>query len=756
MGIGGWVNNSSDGVHILITATEDVANIFYKKVIATAPALSIVQQHSMVQIALQQFTDFKIQASKNTATASLLITPDFAMCSRCKAELQDKNNRRYHYPFITCTQCGPRYSIIQKLPFDRLNTSMRPFVQCNDCSEEYHNPTDRRYFSQTNSCKDCGVQMKLYNKQQDALSDDAKKIIEQIIFEINNGKIIAVKGIGGYLLLCDAGNEKTIRLLRRRKHRPVKPFALMVPSIEEITDVFDLNEQAKNLLQSPAAPILLLQLKKNTVTSVCRNDIAPGLSKLGVMLPYTPLFHLIATGFGRAMIATSANISDGSIVYDDTVAVAELTVLADYIVTHNREIVLPQDDSLVQFSPLTNTKIILRRSRGLAPSYIGYQVSSDKIIFSTGALLKSSCCFVNNGNVFISQYLGNTDGYEAQLAYEKTASHFFTLVNTKPTIIIADKHPGYFAHQYAKQLSNDLQIPFVMVQHHKAHFASVLAENNLLKSKEPVLGIIWDGIGLGDDGNIWGGEFFVYENNAMERRYHFDYFPIIAGDKMAMEPRLAALCICTGVWMADDILQQKFTAAEWQLYNKMALVDTAIQCSSVGRIFDAVASLLNLCDKQTYEGEAAMLLETVAQKYVDANGYGFASSYFMDGAHYHKIPTATLFAGIIADIKKGKATDFIAAKFHYSLVHLVKIIAGHLQINSLAFSGGVFQNSLLVDLLQHHLSTTHPLYFHQQLSPNDENIAFGQMVYYDINIDKSTEVKKEDEAKIKLASFIEN
>lgn len=741
--LNGQVNNTSDGVHIEINGFKKETKQFYQTIISAPPPLAIIQQHTIQQIPAKHFHKFSIIESKSKSQSSLMLTPDYALCIDCKTEMQDKNNRRYHYPFITCTQCGPRYSIIHRLPYDRAATSMETFAMCAACKEEYNNPADRRFFSQTNSCNNCGISIQLYNQHQTKLSTDTTVIIEQIITELANGKIVAVKGIGGYLLLCDATNQQAIQLLRQRKHRPTKPFAVMYPKMELLAKDVLVNEVAKSLLQSAAAPILLLPLQETNGITICSNYIAPGLLKLGVLLPYTPIFKMILNGFGKPVVATSGNINEASIVYEDAIALQQLSPIADFIVTNNRAIILPQDDSVVQLTALKSIQIILRRSRGLAPSYFGYTSTKKNAVFASGALLKSSCCYMHQGNVFISQYLGNTDGYDAQLSYEKTVNHFFNFFNSKPDVVIADKHPNYFSHQFAKQLSNHLQIPFIQVQHHKAHFAAVLAEHNLLQIKEPVLGIIWDGVGLGDDGNSWGGEFFIFEKNAMQRRYHFDYFPIIAGDKMAREPRLSALSVCSEVWMAEELLQAKFTVVEWQLYQKIIVAADAILCSSVGRIFDAVASLLNLCNKQSYEGEAALLVEQAAQQYFNANGYIYTDSYFMDGAHFHKIPTATLFSGIISDIKKGKATAYIAARFHYSLVHIIKIIAGNLQLSHLAFSGGVFQNSLLVDLLQYHLGKSHQLYFHKQLSPNDENISFGQMVYYDNGIDTITILERE-------------
>ncbi len=735
MQLNGWVSNSNDGVDIRINADEKTAGEFYRKLIQSAPPLSKIIHHSKQLHPYQQYTSFQIRQIEAGASVNLMLTPDFALCPDCRRELYEPFCRHYQYPFISCTNCGPRYSIIGALPYDRCSTSMNKFLMCSSCMEEYNDPFNRRHYAQTNSCATCGIMMQMFSHTGKRLHNDYKTIIEEIIIALSGQKIVAVKGIGGYLLLCDATDKKVVNELRKRKHRPLKPFALLYPSSAAIEKDFHLSFNEMEALQSTIAPIVLLQPQKKLQYNIAVNEIAPGLSQLGIMLPYAPLFQLIADRFNKPLVATSANVSGSSIIYNDVEAVEQLAGMADFIVTNNRQILAPQDDSVITFSPLYKQRVILRRSRGMAPTFLDYVPQCATTMLATGALVKSSFTYVINGNTFISQYLGNTETYTAQKSYQEMVNHFVYMFGQQPQLVLADKHPQYFSSDFAITAAQKYTCPVVKVQHHKAHAAAVLAENNLVKSGQAVLCVIWDGTGLGDDGNIWGGEFFVYENNTLNRRYHFDYFPHILADKMAKEPRLSALSVCNDVWITDNGLQSKFTDTEWQLYQKLVTRESNIYSSAVGRIFDAVASLLNLCDKQSYEGEAALLLENSAQQYFTTNGYSFTESYFMEGAHFHKIPTATLFNGILTDIKKGKATDFIAAKFHYSLVQLVKIVAHNLQVQKIAFSGGVFQNAVLVDLLCHHLGQTNQLYFHQHLSPNDENISFGQMVYYDSNID---------------------
>lgn len=730
MGLNGYVKNGNNGVNVFFRAGEDDAKLFFENMLAALPPKAIVISSELKKVPPADFDNFSVLVDEDLSEKNVLIAPDIALCDSCRAEMNDVQNRRYRYPFITCTQCGPRYSIINHLPYERHNTAMHKFTMCATCDEEYHQITNRRFLSQTNSCPDCGIKLQLFTKNHGMLSDDTERVLFHIKNFLMQGKVVAVKGIGGYLLLCDAANAGAVRLLRARKWRPSKPLAVLYPDIRSVQYNYSLNEAEKALLQSPEAPIVLLYAKKQAADTLAIDDIAPGLRRVGVMLPYSPLLDLVSHDFGGPLIATSANISGSPIIYKDEDALEYLFDIADYIVGYNRDIVIPQDDSVVQVSKYTGQQIILRRSRGYAPSYLHYKTQTDQCFLSTGAFLKSSFTLAVKGNTFVSQFLGSGESYESQLMYKHTLAHWLNLYGAKPHVIITDLHPGYFSHQYAIELGKTQQADVKFVQHHEMHFTAVLAENDLLNAVDPILGIVWDGTGVGEDGNIWGGEFFEYAGNKIRRCCHFDYFPAIAGDKLAMEPRIAALCVAHDLGAKADFLKEKFTDTEWNNYRAM-LKNTTLFSASAGRLFDAVASMLGICDKQTYEGEAAMYLQALAEEYVNTHGLTMDGSYFDQGRMDGNIPTAALIEGILTDLSNLQTIDYIAAKFHYSLVCLVDIVATARGINHIAFSGGVFQNALLVDWIKYLHADKYQLYFHKHLSPNDENISFGQMVYYD-------------------------
>ena len=728
----GWVNNSTDGVHIGFNATDAVAKFFYQEVIANAPELSHITSHYLEEKPSVLYEDFKIISSVNEKHTALFISPDFAICENCRKESLDKSNRRYGYAFTTCTQCGPRYSIIKHLPYDRENTTMGVFEMCRRCNKEYHDSINHRHFSQTNSCPACAVTMQLFDKKGNSIEEDQAKIIIKICELWEEGKIVALKGIGGYLLTCDATNAATIKELRLRKHRPAKPFALMYPGLDILEKDVHLNEKEINELKSIHAPIVLLQLKKQTQSQLALGEIAPSLSRIGVMLPYAPIYVLLMEHFKKPIIATSGNISNAPIVFRDKDAMNELSRMADYILVNNREIVAPQDDSVIKYSFETQQRIMLRHARGYAPLYINDKIIlPDKTILATGAMLKSSFTLLHYHNIHVSQYLGDTDNVDAQNNFEHTLNHFFHLFKCRPEIILADKHPDYFSSHLAERLSKEWNIPLLKVQHHEAHFAAVLAENNLFDEDESVLGVLWDGNGLGDDRQIWGGEFFLYHKKQITRINHFGYFNWFAGDKMAREPRLSALSLCYGNKEAEKILRPKFSIIEWNNYHQL-LSNNQLKTSSMGRVFDAVASLLGLTDISSFEGEAAMMLEELALGYFRKNPQP-PSVWINDFELQNNLNPKELTREIIKELNKGTDKSEIAALFHVRLALIIKKIANENHCNKVCCSGGVFQNEVLIDLLAVLSGEKITLYYNKDLPPNDENISFGQLSWYLLN-----------------------
>jgi hydrogenase maturation protein HypF len=732
-GLHGWVNNSTDGVHIEINAHKDKALQLLQEIKTKAPKLSRITEAHLVEIEKKFFDQFQIIHSNEKSEPNLLLTPDVALCDDCRTELYSENNRRASYPFITCTNCGPRYSIMHQLPYDRQTTSMDTFTMCNLCKTEYADPKDRRYFSQTNSCPDCSIEMSLFGQHQKKINIAQAKLVDYVSQLWQLGNIVAIKGIGGYLLTCDASQHQAIALLRKRKNRPTKPFALMFPDVSCLKKVATVKECELVEMRYLVAPILLLDMKEDAGDLIATDKIAPGLNKIGAMLPYTPLFDLLLNKFKKPIVSTSGNLSNSPIIYQDDNALKELSEIADFVLTNNRNIVVPQDDSVIQYTPFKSQKIIMRRSRGLAPTYINARlIRPDKTILATGAMLKSTFCFSHRENIFISQYLGDLEDFNTEENYKHTVEHFFELFKSKPEMLLCDKHPEYPSTQLGQEMSDKLTIPLEKIQHHLAHFGAVLAENNLLPNEEPILGVIWDGTGLGDDGQIWGGEFFIYKNHNFKRLNHFKYFDFILGDKMPKEPRISALSACWGIPGIEDVLKDKFSETEWQVYTNLLGKKNNLKTSSVGRIFDAVASLLGIMDKQTFEGEAAMRLEEIALCYFKKNGLESSISYLSKKTNYDQIQTQELMTNIILDIKRGKSVEFIAAMFHCSLMEAIAIVARKSEIKKIALSGGVFQNSLLVDLIIHHLDEDFDLFFHKELPPNDENVSFGQLVCHQI------------------------
>lgn len=714
----GWVCNGVDGVHIETGGTDKHVEKFINHLKEKAPEESFVTRFSMEDISEIQVEDFQIVESNPLGTPNLLITPDLGLCDACRDDINTSTNKRYHYPFTTCTHCGPRYSILKSLPYDRHTTSMETFTMCPECETEYHDAHNRRHFSQTNSCPTCTIPLRLVDNKGTELTTNWNEALSILIKRLKAGEIAAVKGIGGYLLMTDATNKAAIKKLRFRKHRPTKPFAVMYPDVAMLKQDANLTEQEIKAFQSIQSPVVLVKAKEKIESGICLQEIAPGLQHIGAMRPYTAMFELLLKEWGKPIIATSGNVSGSPIVFDDHQAMEELRTIADVFLMHDREIQISEDDSVVRFSQ--NHRVIIRRSRGYAPTFINTDFTSgQECILAMGADVKSAFALQANGRVYISQYLGDLETYESQEFYRHTLDHLLSLVRVRPERIIIDAHPNYFSSQLGRQLGTLWQIPVEEGYHHEAHAWSVLAENKLLESKEPVLCVVWDGTGYGEDQQSWGGEFFRYEKQSFKRVSHLSYVSVWQGDIMAHEPRLSAFFMCRD-FLKETSLRSKFNDTEWSYYSKLIQSKNTLHTSSIGRLFDAVASLLNVCDHNTFEGEAAMLLETVATK------EKCLSRYKIEWIQ-NTFDAESLIKQILIDVDHHVPVARIAFKFHAWLADVIYSVASQYKIKNIALSGGVFQNALLINLIEEALPSGTNLYLHKALSSNDENISLGQL-----------------------------
>ena len=717
--LNGSVSNNEEGVIIYCNTSEEKATQFLEQILLNKPEIAVITAHSTDEVPLIKFDDFSIVITKTSAQINLPLTPDFAICENCKAEISDSGNRRYNYAFTTCVHCGPRYAITQKFPFERAHTSLTEFDMCSTCLEEYTNPTNRRFHSQTNSCKSCGIQLQLVTNLGETIAINQLECIEKSAKRLIEGNILAIKNTNGYVLCCDASNPEAIKKIRKRKKRPNKPFAVLYPSMESIKKDFNVSNYEANALKSRVAPIVILQNTKHTRLSV--DTIAPKFRQTGVMLPSSALLELIIKKLGIPIVATSGNIHGSPIISNDNDAHKQLNEVADYFLHHNLDIQFPQDDSVVTFAE--SSQLILRRSRGLAPNYINTTINSKKPILAMGGHLKSTFTFVPNAQTYVSQYFGNLDNYEVLKRYQATIEDYVALFETKPKTILIDKHTQYQSSILGKELALEWNADIQEIQHHKAHFASVLGENNLFASEEKILGIVWDGTGLGDDNHIWGGEFFTYQGNKIERLTHFEYYDWLANDKMAKEPRLALFSLLDSEHRS--FIKDKFSETEWNIYSSMIKTNT-LKTSSVGRLFDAVASALDLVDLNTFEAEAAMQLETCAKSY--------SKSYYIDFLYkknYGKIPSNHIVQSIVKAYNEGFCKERLAYSFIYTLAKCILNVAKTNEIKTVACSGGVFQNSLLVFMLNQMTKKENiNLKLNCKLSANDENISFGQLMYH--------------------------
>lgn len=760
MKLDGWVLNSAAGVFLEVEGELGILQRFLLRVESDKPPISFIQSLESSYLDPVGYCGFEIRASVH-GEKTALVMPDIATCPDCLREIFDSTNRRFRYPFTNCTNCGPRFSIIEGLPYDRPLTTMKSFVMCAECKEEYSDPCNRRFHAQPNACPICGPRLELWNSESgcEALLDDALKLAAEAI---KQGKIVAVKGLGGFHLMCDGRNEETVNELRRRKHREAKPLALMYPAVEMIERDCVVGEIEARLLRSPESPIVLLRTQMGSRVRLAPS-VAPENPYLGVMLPYTPLHHLLMAELKFPVVATSGNLSDEPICIDECEAVQRLKGIADLFLVHNRPIVRHVDDSILRV--VMGRELVLRRARGFAPLPNILEQESPSVL-AVGAHQKNTIAASIGKQVFISQHIGDLETEQAFGAFESVVDSFQKLYEFAPEFIACDQHPNYMSSQYARQHASK-SVSIIQVQHHYAHVLACMAENAI---SAPVLGISWDGSGYGPDGTVWGGEFLGINDSGYERVAHLRTFRLPGGERAVREPRRAAAGLLFAMFGEDALsssrefservgISQTFATVNAFTPAERGVVLGMLQrnlnspvASSAGRLFDAIASLTGVRQVARFEGQAAMELEFLAttgntgESYTinlegggeqnlgaeetappsrSARRVGHPSS-----AHRSLVVDwARMIVEISMDLDARVAKAQIARKFHNTLAEAILLVAKEYGEERVALSGGCFQNRLLTELAVTRLKQCgFQAYWHQRIPPNDGGIALGQIV----------------------------
>ena len=709
----GTVSNAAQGVEIVINATAVTLQSMIQSIKDELPPLATIDSLIVTKIDSKIFKDFQIISTEEEGKRTVRIPPDVSICKACEAELFDPGNRRYGYPFITCTHCGVRYSIIYDLPYDRKNTSMKFFEMCRACEEEYNNPLDRRYHAQPIGCHDCGPTLSLFDNVGVALVATQEYMIEKAVQFLLKGKILAVKGVGGYHLVCDATNDEAVQKMRERKKRPSKPYAVMVANIELARELAVMSEQEEELLTSKERPIVLLDSKGNHEGYPYSKFVAPNMTRIGLFLPYTPLHLLLLKKLNRPLVATSANVTDEPICINRE-SLEKLQGVYDYVLDHNREIVNGCDDSVVM--AVKDQQVILRRSRGYAPASIKLPFKLEKNVLALGANQKSTIAIGFEDQVILSPHIGDLDSIGSVEYYKKNIATLERIYDFKPQVIAHDSHPNYESTKVAQQFKiQNSKFIIKDVQHHYAHILGVMAQKQLTGK---VLGVAFDGTGYGDDGNLWGGEFLVCDYEGYERVAHLNYFKLLGGAKAIKEPKRVALSLLFDLYGEDALALHNptikaFSPSELKTYFiawQKGL--NAPLSSSVGRLFDGVASLTGVCQVMSFEGESGMMLEEL----YDASVKGHYTFGYEDG----KIDVLPIVKKMLVEAD----TAVAVSKFFHTLVEMIETI--HKQYDlPLVLSGGVFQNRVLLGLV---LEKIPDAIISNAIPPNDGGIALGQVV----------------------------
>ncbi|MFN8007776.1 MAG: carbamoyltransferase HypF [Terriglobia bacterium] len=702
----GWVLNSPQGVFIEVEGEPGDVDAFHFRLEREKPRAAFLQSLESVRLDPVFYPDFQIRQSDPKGEKLTLVLPDIATCPDCLQELFNPNDRRYLYPFINCTHCGPRFSIIEALPYDRAQTSMKGFPLCPPCRQEYEDPLNRRFHAQPTACSVCGPHLEFWDPSGRVLGLHHQALLDACRI-LRDGKILGLKGLGGFQLIVDAGNEVAVKRLRARKHREEKPFALLAPSVEVVRTICHLSALEERLLLSPESPIVLVEKKREVPAAgfSVAPSVAPLNPYLGFMLPYTPLHHLLMKEFDRPIVATSGNLSDEPICIDEHEALKRLEAIVDFFLVHNRPIVRHVDDSIVRM--MMGRELILRRARGYAPLPLRLSKRVPEML-AVGGHLKNTVAMTVHENVFISQHIGDLENKEAVNAFRQVIGSFQKLYAADPEVIVADSHPDYVSTQFARSTGKKV----ISVQHHHAHVWSCLAENGL---QGPVLGVSWDGTGYGLDGTVWGGEFLLTDHRGFQRVATFRKFRLPGGERAIREPRRTALGILFEL-MGDraaervDLAPLK-TFSRSELIVLFQMVAGGVQSpwtSSVGRLFDAVAALLGLRQFMTFEGQAAMEMEfALPETAVDEPPLPFQltaesssarsivpSPGCSDRSELIVIDWEPLFLALLEGVNSGRSIGSVSAAFHNALVEVIVAIARRISQERIVLSGGCFSKQI--------------------------------------------------------------
>ncbi len=724
----GTVRNDSSGVVIEIFGPTARLEAFEARLATDAPPAAVVERISPEPIPGRSLSDFTIVASDSRRERRVSIPPDLATCDDCRRELFDPSDRRHRYPFTNCTNCGPRFTITLDVPYDRPLTTMASFVMCAACQQEYDDPDDRRFHAQPNACPACGPQVELWNAAGKVVAG-ATDAVSAAADAVRDGAIVAVKGLGGFHLMVDAGSANAVDRLRERKHRYEKPLALMVPGLEVARELCEVGESEERLLGSARAPIVLLKRRQGAPVA---EGVAPDNPYLGLMLPYTPLHALLMAELRIPVVATSGNLSDEPICIDQSEAIERLAGIADLFLVHDRPIARHADDSVT--SVIAGEPRMLRRARGWAPAPVTLERPLPPLL-AVGAHLKNTVAVSTGDSVFISQHVGDMETAEASRAFEAVIADLLQMCRVEPTAIACDLHPDYFSTRWAHTAAAERGARLVAVQHHHAHLAASLAEAGL---EGPALGVIWDGTGYGTDETVWGGEFLFGDAAGFRRLARLRPFRLPGGDAAVREPRRSALSLVWGLDRDEALTRELPSVRElsddaWRLLTRMLATGfRAPVTTSAGRLFDGVAALAGLHQKVSFEGQAAMALEHIADPTAEGvypldvgRGEPSASE---DDSELLELDWRPLVSSVVEDVRAGAGAGVISTRFHNALAGAILTVAERVGHPRVALSGGCFQNRLLTELVASALEAAgFEVLIHRRVPANDGGISLGQL-----------------------------